>query len=202
VPLVWVTGNAGTGKSAVCALLKSRGEYAVDADWEGYNHWVDRTNGQVVTAPPDPVPAGWLDRFGWRTSRPAVEVLAAKARGKTVFFCGSAENDGELRGLFDLVVCLVVDHSTLRHRLLTRTSNSFGKHPEELAAALDANNGAEAAYRRLGTTVVVDSSRPLSEVADAILAAAPLTKPEPARARPPGRSRSPRAAGPPTPPRP
>ena len=173
------------------------------ADGEGYNHWVDRTSGQVVTDPPDPVPAGWLDRFGWRIGRTAVEVLAAKARDEIVFFCGSTENDGELRDLFDLVVCLVVDDSTLRDRLLTRTSNSFGKHPEELAAALEANEGAESAYRRLGATIVIDGRLPLPDVADTILAAARrATKTEPARARPPGRSRSPRAAGPPTPPRP
>ncbi|WP_284746578.1 hypothetical protein [Amycolatopsis sp. RTGN1] len=190
MPLVWVTGNSGAGKSAVCALLKSRGEHAVDADWEGYNHWVDRTSGQVVADPPDPVPAGWLDRFGWQTSRAAVEVLAAKARDEIAFFCGSTENDGDLRDLFDLVVCLVVDDDTLRDRLLTRTSNSFGKHPEELAAALEANEGAESAYRRLGATVVVDGRLPLPDVADAILAAARrATKTEPARGRPPGRSR-------------
>ena len=34
MPLVWVTGNAGAGKSTVCALLKARGELAVDADGE------------------------------------------------------------------------------------------------------------------------------------------------------------------------
>lgn len=66
VPLMWVTGSPGVGKSTVCALLKSRGELAVDADWEGYNHWVDRTSGQVVTVPPYPVPAGWLERFAWK----------------------------------------------------------------------------------------------------------------------------------------
>ncbi|MEV7042975.1 AAA family ATPase [Amycolatopsis sp. NPDC051061] len=171
MPLVWVTGNAGVGKSAVCALLKSRRKFAVDADWDGFNHWVDRTTGQAVVDPPDPVPAGWLDRYGWQTSRTKVEALAAKASDKVVFFCGSAENDAEVRDLFDLAVCLVVDDGTLRDRLLSRTSNSFGKHPEELAAALDANEGAEAAYRRLGATTVVDGRRPLSEVADAILAA-------------------------------
>ncbi|VVJ25268.1 Uncharacterised protein [Amycolatopsis camponoti] len=192
MPLVWVTGNSGAGKSAVCALLKSRGEHAVDADREGYNHWVDRTSGQVVVDPPDPVPAGWLDRFGWQTSRTEVEALAAKASGGIAFFCGSTENDDEVRDLFDFVVCLVVDDDTLRHRLLNRTSNSFGKHPEELAAALDANEGAEAADRRLGATIVVDGCRPLPEVADAILAAAGRpapTRTEPARDRPPGRSR-------------
>jgi hypothetical protein len=82
LPLVWVTGNAGAGKSAVCALLKARGALAVDADGEGYHHWVDRTSGRVVTDPPDPVPAGWLGRFGWRISRAKVEALAARASGE------------------------------------------------------------------------------------------------------------------------
>lgn len=56
--LVWVTGSSGVGKSTVSALLKSRGELAVDADFEGFCHWVDRKSGRVVTNPPDPVPAG------------------------------------------------------------------------------------------------------------------------------------------------
>jgi dephospho-CoA kinase len=166
MPLVWVTGNAGAGKSAVCAVLKDRGELAVDADEEGYHHWVGRTNGQVVTDPPDPVPAGWLDRFGWRISRAKVEALAARAADGIAFFCGCPENHEDVRDLFDLAICLVIDEDTLRHRLLTRTTNSFGKHPEELAAALDDN-----AYRHPGATII-DGTRPLTEVADAILAAA------------------------------
>jgi len=171
VPLVWVTGNSGVGKSTACTLLKSLGELAVDADWEGYNHWVDRASGQVVVDPPDPVPAGWLERFAWRISRAEVEALAAKMPDKTAFLCGSAENEVDVRDLFDLVVCLVVDNETLRDRLQTRTTNAFGKHPEELAAALGCNDGAESAYRRLGATII-DGRRPPAEVADAILAAA------------------------------
>ncbi|WP_280718072.1 hypothetical protein [Kitasatospora sp. MAP5-34] len=54
-----MTGNSGVGKSTVCELLKARGEAAIDADWEGYNHWVDRTSGRVVVDSPDLVPAGW-----------------------------------------------------------------------------------------------------------------------------------------------
>lgn len=171
VPLVWVTGNSGVGKSTVCALLKSLGELAFDADWEGYNHWVDRTSRQVIADPPYPVPAGWLERFAWRISRAEVEALAARMRDKTAFLCGSAENEADVWDLFDLVVCLVVDHETLRDRLLTRTSNAFGKHPEELAAALGCNDDAESTYRRIGATII-DGRRPLAEVADAILAAA------------------------------
>lgn len=171
VPLVWVTGSSGVGKSTVCALLKSRGELAVDADWEGYNHWVDRTGGQAVVDPPYPVPAGWLDRFAWRISRAEVEALTARAHDQTAFLCGSVENEIDVWDLFDLVICMVVDNETLRERLLTRTTNAFGKHPEELAAALGHNDGVESTYRRLGATII-DGSKPPAEIADAILTAA------------------------------
>ncbi|HEX6355252.1 hypothetical protein [Actinophytocola sp.] len=171
VPLVWVTGNSGAGKSTVCALLKSMGELAVDADWEGYNKWVDRASGQVVVDPPDPVPAGWLDRFAWKISRAEVEALVARLHDKTAFLCGCVENEADVWDLFDLVVCVVVDNETVRHRLLTRATNSFGKHPEELAAALEHNDGVESTYRRLGATII-DGRQPPTEVADAILAAA------------------------------
>jgi hypothetical protein len=171
VPLVWVTGNSGVGKSTVCALLKSLGELAVDADWEGYNHWVDRASRQVVADPPYPVPAGWLERFAWRISRAEVEALAVRMHDKTAFLCGSAENEADVWDLFDLVACVVVDNETLRGRLLARTTNAFGKHPEELAAALGCNDGVESTYRRLGATII-DGRRPPAEVAGTILAAA------------------------------
>lgn len=174
--LVWVTGSSGVGKSTVCALLKSQGELAIDADWDGYNHWVGRTSGQVVVDPPDPVPAGWLDRFAWRIRRAEVEALAARVPDTTAFLCGYVENEAEVRDLFDLVVCLVVDNATLRDRLQNRTTNAFGKHPEELAAALECNDGIESTYRRLGATII-DGSMPPAQVADAILATAAETAP-------------------------
>ncbi|QUQ70060.1 AAA family ATPase [Kutzneria sp. CA-103260] len=170
MPLVWVTGTSGVGKSTVCALLKDRGELAVDADWEGYNHWVDRTSGQVVVDPPYPAPAGWLDRFGWRISRAEVEGLVARTHDQTAFLCGTVENEADVRDLFDLVVCVVVDNETLRDRLLNRTTNAFGQHPEELAAALDHNTRVESTYRRLGATMI-DGRLPAADVAAAVLAA-------------------------------
>jgi hypothetical protein len=171
VRLLWVTGSSGVGKSTVCGLLKGRHALAVDADWEGYNHWVDRASGHVVADPPYPVPAGWLERYAWRISRAEVEVLAERAHDKTAFLFGSVENEVDVRDLFDHVVCLVADNETLQHRLLSRTTNEFGKHPDELAAALHWNNTVETKYRRLGATII-DGRLPPPKVADAILAAA------------------------------
>jgi hypothetical protein len=171
VPLVWVTGNSGVGKSTVCEFLKGQGELAVDADYEGYNHWADRGSGQAAADPPYPTPPGWLDSFAWRISRAKVAALKVRAQGKTAYLCGSAENEADVRDLFDLVICLVADSEAIRDRLLTRTTNAFGKNPEELAAALDVNEGLESAYRRLGATII-DGSRPLPEIAEAVLATA------------------------------
>ncbi len=173
MPLVWVTGSPGVGKSTVCALLKSLGEVAVDADWEGYNHWVDRLSGEVVTDPPYPVPAGWLDSFAWRIGRAEVEALAKSIDRNTLFLCGSVENEVDVWDLFDAVVCLVADNGTLRDRLQTRTTNAFGKHPEELAAVLGGNDSVESIYRRLGATII-DGRRSPREVADAVLGAVRL----------------------------
>jgi hypothetical protein len=144
---------------------------AVDADWEGYSHWVDRTSGQVVADPPYPTPAGWLDRYGWKIAREKVEVLAARAAETTVFLCGSVENGDEVEDLFDLVICLVVDDETLTGRLASRTTNAFGSHPEELAAALQANQTTESGDRRSGA-VVIDGTQPVASVVDAVLAVA------------------------------
>ena len=133
--MVWVTGSPGVGKSTVCTLLKARHELAVDADWEGFNHWVERASGQVVADPPYPVPAGWLERYAWWISRAEVEALVERTHDQTAFLFGSVENECDVWDLLDRVVCLVADNATLQNRLLSRTTNEFGKHPEELAAA-------------------------------------------------------------------
>ncbi|MGW5036047.1 AAA family ATPase [Streptomyces nigra] len=165
-----MTGNSGTGKSTVCGVLRERGFVALDADDDGFCRWFDRADGEVVTDPPYPVPAGWLDRYGWEIVRERVEALATDSRSRVAFLCGSAENEAGILDLFDAVVCLAIDDETLRHRLATRTTNPFGRHPEELAAALRWNPLTRTIYERHGATII-DASRPLAEVVDRVIAA-------------------------------
>ncbi|MFJ3671561.1 AAA family ATPase [Streptomyces sp. NPDC090106] len=165
--LVWVTGNSGTGKSTLCAALRARGYVALDAD-EGFSRWVDRATGEVAVDPPDPVPEGWLDRYGWAIVRERVETLVETSRSQIAFLCGSVENEADVRDLFDHIVCLVIDDNTLRHRLATRTTNTFGQHPEELAAALKWNPQMRSIYESRGATVM-DASMPVTAVADSVI---------------------------------
>jgi hypothetical protein len=168
VTLVWVTGNSGTGKSTVCGALRERGYGALDADEDGFSRWIDRAEGEVVMDPPYPVPGGWLDRYGWAIARERVETLAEESRSRIAFLCGSAENEADVRDLFDLIVCLVIDEGTLRHRLATRTMNAFGQHPEELAAALKWNPRMRAIYESHGATII-DATKPVTEVVDSVI---------------------------------
>ncbi|MFI1510580.1 hypothetical protein [Streptomyces sp. NPDC020597] len=171
VTLVWVTGNSGAGKSTVCAALRERGHVALDADEDGFSRWIDRAEGEAVMDLPHPVPEGWLDRYGWVIVRERVETLVEESRFRIAFLCGSAENEAEVRDLFDVIVCLVIKEDTLRHRLATRTTNAFGRHPEELAAALEWNPRMRAIYEGLGATII-DASEPLTEVVDSVIDAA------------------------------
>ncbi|MEU0031359.1 AAA family ATPase [Streptomyces sp. NPDC006335] len=169
--VVWVTGNSGTGKSTVCGVLRTRGYVAADADEDGFCRWIDRAKGEIITDPPYPVPEGWLDRYGWVIVREPVETLVEESRSRIAFLCGSAENEADVRDLFDVTVCLVIDEDTLRHRLATRTTNPFGQHPEELAAALKWNPRMRAMYESLGAAII-DASKPVTEVVDRVIDAA------------------------------
>lgn len=169
--VVLVTGLPGTGKSTVCRALAADGHTAVDADWAGFSRWVDRRTGEPTVDPPYPVPAGWLRSHSWQFDPVRVRALAANPEPGTVFVCGHAENEDEVRCHFDRVVCLTVDDTTTVERLASRSTNAFGKHPDELAAVVRLNAGVAARYRRLGASIV-DATRPVPEVVAAVTAAA------------------------------
>ena len=50
MPLVWIMGNSGVGKSTLCGLLQARGCTAFDADNDGYSGWISRTSSARATA--------------------------------------------------------------------------------------------------------------------------------------------------------
>ena len=174
--LVWVTGVSGSGKSSVCEVLKGQGRAAVDGDWEGYSRWVHRQSGEAVLDPPYPAPAGWLLRYAWRVQPETVESLAARMAGGVGYLCGGFENEGEVWRFFDQMVCLSIDAATLRDRLASRTTNHFGKHPEELQAALDWCRDVECRLRDRGATMI-DGTQPLEEVVAQVVAVGEARRP-------------------------
>ena len=133
---------SGTGKSSVLAELARRGHPVVDADNDGYLVWSGDD---------------WmLDLDSLRTR---LELSGA------AFVAATAENQGELYPHFDAVVLLSAPRDVLVDRVLTRTTNDFGKGHGELARILRDLEEVEPLLRRSSTHEIV-TTIPLVEVAD------------------------------------
>jgi hypothetical protein len=136
---------SATGKSTVAAALVARGHRAVDVD-----------AGHVVLA------AG--GRQLW--DLPKVEALLDDP-DELIFVMGLEENGVHFLPRFDAVVLLSAPVDVLNRRLATRTTNSYGKDPAELAQILDDLREVEPRLRRIATHEL-DATRPLPEVVDEV----------------------------------
>ena len=136
---VLVTGMSGAGKTTVLDELRRRGHLTLDTDYDG---WVlaDRT---------------------WDESR-----MAAFLRDHDdVFVAGTAENQGRFRDRFDHVVLLSAPLSVLIERVSSRTSNPYGKTPEQQAEISGYVNTVEPLLRE-SASLELNGQRPVSELAD------------------------------------
>ena len=144
---VLLTGMSGTGKSAVVRALAARGYKAIDTD----DGWCE------------PTPDG---RQAWCAD--AIEVLLATEDAGILFVAGCEENQVQFHPRFDHIILLSAPHETLVERLATRTSNSFGKTPEELRRILDDLEAVEPLLRRAADHEI-RTNVPLADVVAAIL---------------------------------
>ncbi|MEV4596052.1 AAA family ATPase [Amycolatopsis sp. NPDC049253] len=143
---VLVTGMSGVGKSALLAELAARGFATVETDYGPYTEVVD---GERL----------------WREDVMA-ELLASSP---SLFVSGTVRNQVRLRGFFSHVVLLSAPAPVLVRRLASRTSNSYGKDPGELAETLGYLETVEPLLRASATLEVV-TTIPVAEVADLVLA--------------------------------
>jgi broad-specificity NMP kinase len=169
--LIFVTGIAGAGKSTVRSELTRRGALAYDTDEDEIAQWTDKVTGKITPLLADlhRTPE-FLDQNEWRSDPDRVRRLVEHSGGRTVFLCGSIGNEHEVWPLFEQVFLLSIDETTMRHRLVTRTTHDFGTRPHELELLLGWNRGIDDHYRRLGATVI-DATAPPESVVDEILRA-------------------------------
>lgn len=166
--LVYVTGVPGAGKSSVRRELRRRGLVALGTDEDEIGAFFG-PDGEPV-APQDVIDSPpWRRQHQWRAVPARLDAAVARAGPVDIaYICGSVANEHEIWDRFDLVIGLVVDDATLEQRLLTRTDNDFGKHPDELALALHWNKTYATDAPGWGV-MTIDATQPLASIVDHIV---------------------------------
>jgi broad-specificity NMP kinase len=150
-----LTGMSGTGKSTVIRELALRGYRAIDMDEPGWSEYA-----------PD---GDWI----WCEDR--LKEALAHEDGEALFVSGCATNQVRFYPQFDAIVLFSAPAEVLIERLATRTTNSYGKHPDELAEVLGYLKTVEPRLRR-SATHEIDTRAPLDEVVAAVLRLAGISE--------------------------
>lgn len=156
---VLLTGMSGVGKSSVIAALAARNFKAVDTDYGGYS--------EVVSVPDDE--PTWLapgQDWVWREDR--IQALLDADDAEVLFLSGTSPNQGRFYPQFDHIILLSAPAEVIVERLATRTSNPYGKRPEEVAQVLDGIQTVEPLLRQ-GAGHEIDTSVPLELVVARVL---------------------------------
>ena len=145
---VLVTGMSGTGKSTLVRELRRRGFKAYDADDDGFSE--PRGDG----------------RWGWRVERVADVLKEGETAPDLLFFAGCSEEQATLP--FDYRVLLTAPSEILLQRLMTRSTNAYGRLAEERAQVLADLADVEPLLRRSADLILV-TTEPTPLIADALL---------------------------------
>jgi dephospho-CoA kinase len=141
---------SGTGKSTALAELRRRGFEVVDTDKGGWTEWSDEEDGYL-----------------WREDR--IAELLARDRSVPLYVSGTVSNQGRFCPQFDAVVLLSAPADVLLERIETRTTNEYGKTPEERNLILSHLAEVEPLVRAT-CTHEIDAAQPIDDVVAELIA--------------------------------
>jgi guanylate kinase len=163
-----ITGVSGVGKSTVIAKLAGLGFQTYTDNDHRLAGFYSSTGKRLRQADwPNAHPFDF-NQFKYRWHVPAVKRLIA-SHSDTIFIGGGIGNVTALFPLFDTVFVLQPSLETLKYRLRTRTTNEFGKNPDEVAHILESFDPTGDFWRDLGA-VVINTNQPVEAVTNEILA--------------------------------
>lgn len=150
MPRVLVTGVSGTGKSTALLELRRRGFHTVDTDVGGWSRWSEGEGGYL-----------------WDEDR--IAKLLEHDRAVTLYVSGTVSNQRLFYPRFDAVVLLSLPLDVLLSRIDRRTTNRYGKSPEEREVIIRHMAEVEPLLRST-CTHEIDAMQPLEDVVAELVA--------------------------------
>jgi broad-specificity NMP kinase len=161
-----ITGVAGTGKSTLAKELSQRGYAAYDTE-EGFSYYIDKRTGERCAYPKQPSPE-WYENHERVFDEKVLMNLMKKHSGEPLFIASITANQAKYYPQFDKIFLLTAPDDVITYRLGTRTNNYFGRHPLDLQRVIGRHQQFDDELKALGAQPV-DSTRPITAVADEIL---------------------------------
>lgn len=140
---------SGTGKSSALAALAGLGFEVVDTDEPGWTEWSESEDGYL-----------------WREDR--IDELLSHQGDGTLYVSGTVSNQGRFYPRFDAIVLLAAPAEVLLSRIESRTTNAYGKTPEQRELVLRHLAEVEPLLRRT-CTHEIDASQPLAAVVEQLI---------------------------------
>lgn len=166
-----ITGNPGSGKSALARELGRRGLRAIDPDDDPRLAYSLDAAGHRADPPQHP-DEEWLRSHRWVWSRSGLTEALAQY-DEPVFVCGIARNQDELLDLFDRVFLLRIDEPTQEARLKAHDAlHPPGRSEAGRQEIRDGRAVFEAQALRHGA-IALDGTAPTAVVAGELLALVP-----------------------------
>ncbi len=167
---ILIVGVSGTGKSALSEILREMNYTAYDLEEvEGLYTMFDKSTGKPMTEEVwDNENPEIVERMKWMCDTEKLKTLLQEEKSNLAFYSGAAENTVEMIGLFSKVFILTAKEATIRHRLATRSSNDFARVEAVQDMVIGWKDWFEETIQDHGG-ILVDSDRPLKEVAQSII---------------------------------
>ena len=143
VAVVLVTGMSGAGKSMALAELARRGHQVIDTDDGDWTEDVQLGHGLGS------------ERL-WREDK--MKALTSEHVTGTLFISGCVANQGLFYSRFDAVVLLTAPLDVLLERVISRTTNPYGKASAERAEIITYTGTVEPLLRA-GATAQIDTAQ-------------------------------------------
>lgn len=164
---IYITGVSGAGKSTALEKLKEMGFPTIGIDeTPNLTHWFNKKDRRIIKEKVV-LDRKFIETHEWLCDATLLQRLL-NAENNTVFVAGVAYNQELYLDYFDTIILLQIRPEVLIKRLVTRTTNDFGKETSAQEHVLNWQGVFDSEMLKKGA-IPVDAEMPLENVIEQIL---------------------------------